>query len=525
MSTYSYGTPPTDATNLNSITAVLNQLPDNTSKQITPKDVRDAIYTAWENIMFKPTGLTSGAGYIGFDSGVNGLTQSKVYFGKRQASNMNVMNPTLLSSDTDFFFFNNKSDTGLQDTKISILAGTNSNILSLAPYFESKYVTGASFSYIDLNIVNNSTDSYGLYGGNINIGTNENKGYTAGGNVSINGMIFPSYIKSGSTASNNIDGYLLKYNNTGYLTWQAPGIATGVSASATASINGNPVLINGQETNFLTDATPVVQAIGSIPVGYTFSNENIVEVVRKIIYPYLSPQVSIVLNATPTVGSNPSSYSSSGTNNVVIELNNLNSFTYTYTITKRSNTITSVTGINLWSYPGVPIASSTYSTSVNSTSSADATTLGTKSFTMYVSDGTATASSSVTLNKVLPFFYGATTSVISSSAFNGTFAGGLTKIVKSKSNTTVSLSGNGVCIYFAYPSSHGALSQILDQNGFDVTSSFTYSTSVSINSPSGYWSSKNYYVYAYTAGGTGSTTTSVGMPPTYINPVNYQFNF
>ena len=52
--TYSIGTPPTDATKLADFQSILNILPDNTSKLIAPKDVRDSSYTIWENIVFKP---------------------------------------------------------------------------------------------------------------------------------------------------------------------------------------------------------------------------------------------------------------------------------------------------------------------------------------------------------------------------------------------------------------------------------------------------------------------------------------
>lgn len=525
MSTYSYGTPPTDATNLNSITSVLNQLPDNTSKQITPKDVRDAIFTTWENIIIKPTGITSGQGYIGLDTGVNGLTQSKLYLGKRRYMGNDVMTSALLSGSTDFFFFNNKSDLAVQSTKISILAGTDSNILGFAPYFEARHLVGPSYSYIDLNIVNNSTDSNGEYGGNINIGTDADKGYLVGGNVSINGMIFPKYISPGSTESNAIDGYVLKYNNTGHLSWESSaGAINSITSSGTVSIAGSPVLINGQQTNFLTDANPIISPVGSIPAGYTFSNENIVEVVRKMLYPYLSPQVSFVLNATPS-GSNPSSYNTSGSTNVIVEMGNVGTFTYTYIITKRSNNISSVTGTNLWGYPGVPILTSTSSTSINNQAAADAGTFGSKTFTLNVSDGTATASTSCTLKKVLPFFYGATTSVITAASFTSGFANGLTKNVKDKSNTTVSLAGQNVCIYFAYPSTHGLLNQILDNNGFDITTSFSATQNVSLSSPNGYWSNMLYTIYIYTAGGASPATTSVGVPPTYTTPVDYKFNF
>ena len=41
------------AQNKTDLQDVLQLLPDNTSKQITPQDVRDAVFSAWENTVFK----------------------------------------------------------------------------------------------------------------------------------------------------------------------------------------------------------------------------------------------------------------------------------------------------------------------------------------------------------------------------------------------------------------------------------------------------------------------------------------
>lgn len=530
MSTYSFLSPPYESTNLNDITAVLNQLPDNTAKQITPKDVRDAIYSTWENIIIKPTGITGGYGYIGLDSTQNGLTHSKIYFGKRQFLGVDIMSSTLLNrtfNDSDFFFFNNRLDTGSQNTKISILAGTNSTLYTSAPYIESRYVNYVvgltAGSYLDLNIINNSTDN-NQYGGNINIGSTQSGGWLGGGYVTINGMTFPKYIKPGSTQSVGLDGYVLKYNSTGYLTWEpVTGVIDTIVSSGTVSITGSPVLINGVDPNFLTSNVPVPVTIGGVLAGTTFSNANIVDVVRSILYPYLPPSISFTLNVTPVSGS----YPTSGSTNVVVEMGNISSFSYTYFITKKTADITSFTSILPTPPPGTPFTYSTSGTQVVSNTLADISIYGSKSFTITIGDGTSSVASSATLTKVLPFFYGATTSVIPASSFNPSFAGSLTKNIKSKSDTSVQLAGNGVCIYFAYPVAHGLLGSILDDNGYNITSSFTYST-ITLNSPSGYnWgtTTNNYRLYIYTGGGIGPTATSVGVPPTYTSPVSYQFKF
>jgi hypothetical protein len=49
---------PTETNQLGDIIDVLNILPDNTTKLISPKDVRDDVYTLWQNNMFKPTSFS-----------------------------------------------------------------------------------------------------------------------------------------------------------------------------------------------------------------------------------------------------------------------------------------------------------------------------------------------------------------------------------------------------------------------------------------------------------------------------------
>lgn len=514
MPTYSLGTPPIDALNLNSIISILSQLPDNTSKQITPKDVRDAIYTTWENIIIKPVGLSgSSYGYIGLDSTENGLTHSKFYLGKRQFSGSDIMNNNLLINDSDFFFFNNKSDSGSQNTKISILSGTNSLLYLTAPYIEAETIMyGLTSSYIDLIIKNKSTVD-NIYGGNINI--ESDYGY-----VSINGMTFPKYIVPGGPSSSIIDGYVLKYNSSGYLTWEDANTNNDtIYSTGTVSITGNPVLINGQETNFLTDSTPTPLTVGGILAGTTFSNDSVVDILRRILYPYIPPTVSIELIA---IGDG---YNNTGSS-IIAEVGNIGTFSYNYDISKKTNDISSAISANLSPTPTTPITSSTISNILMLSSIADIGTYGSLTFSLTVGDGTEYNTSTSELNKVYPYFYGATTSIISPIGFNSAFAGKLTKNIKDKSDSTIALSGANSCVYFAYPIIHGILSSIIDSNGFDITQAFTYST-VSLSSPGGWWGSINYYLYTYTSGtpSTSATYSSWGIPPLYTSSSNYQFKY
>lgn len=157
--TYStnFGNPAIEATNWNDLQFILSQLPDNTAQLISPQDVRDAIYTTWEQGTFKVV-TVGGENYIGTD---NGGTVSnyryKMFLGKKELQPGNsVLNNSLLTSDTDIFIYNNKSDSNLslQDTKISFLAGDNLTIFGNAPYLEATKTVGTVSDRIDLNLTN-----------------------------------------------------------------------------------------------------------------------------------------------------------------------------------------------------------------------------------------------------------------------------------------------------------------------------------------------------------------------------------
>ena len=162
MFTYStnFGNPAIEATNWNSLQTILEQLPDNTAQLISPRDVRDAIFTTWEQGTFKVVTVGS-ENYIGTE---NGGTVSnfryKMLFGKKelQAGNV-VLDNALLTSDTDIFIYNNKSDSNLslQDTKMSFLAGDDFTAFDDAPYIQATKTTGTPSNWIDLNITNPAT--------------------------------------------------------------------------------------------------------------------------------------------------------------------------------------------------------------------------------------------------------------------------------------------------------------------------------------------------------------------------------
>jgi hypothetical protein len=138
-------------------------------------------------------------------------------------------------------------------------------------------------------------------------------------------------------------------------------------------------------------------------------------------------------------------------------------------------------------------------------------TSGTKTWRLSGIDSNVSASNSKTINWVYPFFYGMVDSDLTDGT--GIYSSSLTKLIKTKSNKSITLNGDFKHIYFAYPSSYGDLNNIKDPNNFDITGQFTkYSGNVSSTGLDENYSNISYNIYS-----------------TYPNLVNasgtYKFNF
>ena len=281
------------------ILSVLKDLPDNTQKLISPKDVRDAFLSTWANSPFKQTKNISGTEYIGIDSGnpSDRDIKEKIFLGKRSFGNTDILTSSLLSStNTDIFIYNTKPDSVSQNsTIVSFLAGTNSTLFPYAPYIAGEYVNNLGTENINLEIRNPS-----LYNGAINI-------YSDFGRVSINGLSFPT-IAENSSATN---GKILRYNGTfpnGYFKWDDTNVTVetiGIPGTKT-NIYGGTVSLNGYELEFV-NPTIVPSTIGGIPAGFSFSSTSfnggkwpISEVLRKLLYPYVAPKLNVSAYNTAT---------------------------------------------------------------------------------------------------------------------------------------------------------------------------------------------------------------------------------
>jgi hypothetical protein len=216
------------------------------------------------------------------------------------------------------------------------------------------------------------------------------------------------------------------------------------------------------------------QALGGLSIGTSFSATSLQELFDNLLYPYTVPLISF------------SSSPGSGTYEFGSTIPSVN---FTINVTKKSLPITSVrlergsTAIFTDNSPSSNGGEFTYTETESVTS--------TTSFRAFASDGTTTVQTgTVTHTFVYPFYVGA----VSTASPTESDIEGLTKQVKTKSNTTTTYTISNQRFVIAYPSSHGALASVLDGNGFENLTNFTQTT-VAITGLDG--TAQNYRVYTY----------------------------
>lgn len=460
------------------INSILLDLPDNTQKMISPKDVRDAFLTSWSTSAFKQTIGNAGIEYIGIDSGdpSNRDIKQKIYIGKRNYTGLDIMNNYLLNDpNVDIYINNTKPDNYLtQSTTIVILSGTNSLLYEKAPYIESYVID--SESILGLDIVNPSLSS-----GPINI-------YSQTGRVSINNIIFPTIQETTASASN---GKILKYNGifpNGSLKWEDPNISVSEigTPETITNIYGSPSNVNGYSLEFVDDNI-VSETIGGVVIGSSFSNGSfngqnwpLSEVIRKILYPYVPPALSL------SVTNGDDIYFSTGLTQTSY---------FDYTIYRYSNIIYD------YEISGTTYSGLSYSGDVGNninqifTKNLYSNSTGTSSYILSArdNDNLITFSHSFTSSIVFehPSFYGFTTSNIPIDGLGyselGSFMNESNRFLfKNSESAVLKYNGSGY-MYFIVPFSYPLISTIKDPNGFvihslitDSYSSFTYSLSTTI---------------------------------------------
>lgn len=439
--------------------SILNDLYDNDVKYINPKYIRDAVFYTYIESALKPTDV-GGDKYIGVDSieTSNRDVKLKHFYGKRSLNGQDVMSPTLLTSDTDIFFYNTKDDTdpNINSTKLSFLSGSDLSLFDKAPYIKSTILDSSTTQGLDIVDKN----------GDINISSTSY-------NVNINDINFP--LKS-ETPSNND---LMYWNSAnGRLEFKEFTYSV-VSISSTGPVNllsANSYL-NGYPLEF-TDTTPLPKTWNdNLPIGSTNVNESINTMLYKLIYEYLPPLVDLYLCSPYDSG-----YIEIGMN-ILVPIK--------YTITKRTNKIVNINLTNMISSTQLcPIIDDGFLTQSGNLNGVLTSGSLTNDFTLTVIDDyvpPATVSDTVTLNEVYPYFHGFGTSV------NSLNLNTYDKIIEPEQNQKINIFGSGD-YYFVYDSTYGDLVEILDETGTDVISSSSNSLII-LTSPDAYWGSKEFKCY------------------------------
>ena len=491
---------------------ILESLKDNTTKLITESDLRTSVFSiASSNILKETIATNSTISYIGIDTlNTNGTTSNvslrdikdrKFLIGKRSYSGTysydnsddifhQASTYSLLSSDTDIFFYNTKSDLFDNNlTRLRILSGTDRSRFQTSPHIQSQIVETGIVDSLSLDFVNQSGDIYvNSDYGSVSIYNPVNPTYS---------ITFPSFSNSIGSASNY---KTLKWSNNG-LFWDEikfPDTSTiGVTGSK-LNIIGSEVNVNSFPLEF-TDSRKIPVSFNDVSAGQSFNNYQLSDLLRRMVYPYLKPSVSLSLLPPYNTG--------------LVEVGTYPTPTILFEIQKKSLNTNPTVFENM--IPGYypSINSNTYVTATGTSNGIVISPIADEStvFKITTSDGQSTVSATKSITGIYPYFYGFS----SLTSMTNVGLGTLSKLIETKSNKVVDVVGTG-SFYFIYDHDYGTLSNIYDNYGNTCSASFSNFTSPPsqvFSSPTGLWAGKKFYIYKWS-----SATMS---PPSN----NFQFKY
>ena len=245
------------------------------------------------------------------------------------------------------------------------------------------------------------------------------------------------------------------------------------------------------ENTVYTNDMPTVNSIGGIAAGTTFDNMPVNEVLTKLLYPYVTPQVGA--NSHP----HSKTYEKGNTQTVT---------RITANVTKKSEKISKVEFLD-----GGTVLETKAGAEVQNGGSISITTdiavNSNKNFQVKVTDAANKVYTANTgnFNFVYPYYMGV---CAENATIDEALVKGLTKKVEGKGNKSHACTCDFQRMVFAYPKSHGRLRQIIDPNNFDVTGTFGVQE-VNITGLDG--TGQAYYVYVNSA----STVSNFNMKFNY----------
>jgi hypothetical protein len=439
--------------------SLLGRLPNNIEGKINPVDIRDIMLSVWSSTVFKLTTATgSNIPYIGIDTlkpDDKDLKGKKILLGKKQYQSNDTISDSLVNSDYDILFYNTKRDTQQQfTTKINILSGINYSNFINAPFIQSQTIFGTSSVSFDFNSL-----------GDINISSSD---------ILINDYKLPN---SASASNSKVISWSSNESSMVYDNLATQLASTIGTSSQTLDIFGNPTNINGYDFNF-TDSRRCPIEIGDIKLGENFNNFNISELLQRIVYQYLPP-ISTIKILPP----NDKGY---------VEVGIVPNISLEFSIFRRTFNTNVATLLNMNPGTHPAIISQNYSSITSTASGLIFSTLNTTgvTFSVTVSDGTQSTTSSTNIRGIYPYFYGFS----SQGSINNSNISQLNKIIEDKSNKDIIIQPGSGFFYFIYDSVYGDLDKILNDIDIDVTNQFD-EFEQTLSSPTGLWVNKTFKVY------------------------------
>lgn len=234
-------------------------------------------------------------------------------------------------------------------------------------------------------------------------------------------------------------------------------------------------------SELVNSSNPVAtRTVGGIPVNTDISNWTVKEILLEIVASYQPTTNVRVLSVTDAAG--------------VFEVGttkNISSVTVGWN--KGSQQVTKAEVLRDGSPIGEAVVSSGTSVAVSTTTPAIGSSAGSVSITTRVTDNDekpTIAGSGSTWTFVYPFYYGV---AANAAAVTGTSVAQMTKVIQVKGNKTFAFTTNNQACVVAYPTSYGDLRQVMDQNNFDVTSTFKKQSVMRVTGLDG--TQQNYNVY------------------------------
>lgn len=223
------------------------------------------------------------------------------------------------------------------------------------------------------------------------------------------------------------------------------------------------------------------QALGGIKKGEVLSGLTGVEILNKLLFPYVAFSVSMSTTAAGGTKEVGTSYTVS-TATVYITMGSAPIYSI---IIKRGSTVL------LTKTSGIVAGSNTITLPTAQT--VDETV--TFSCTVTDSEGTSKSANATAFTFVYPYYYGAINNGVT---LTEALVKGLTKLINTKGTKTVTITMNQQNALFAYPKSYGTIKTILDANGFNVTDTFVRNELAMYDT--------TYYVYVLSQPATASMT-------------------